>query len=79
MRGDENLIARLEAEHEELQLTRFGFEEAWAIGQELVAAGRRDALPIAIDISLNGQGATTAPIPVIVHLFPDTARGPIVR
>jgi uncharacterized protein (UPF0303 family) len=63
MTEDEALIARLKAEHEELQFTRFGFDEAWEIGQDLVAAGRRDALPIAIDISLNGQVLFHAALP----------------
>jgi uncharacterized protein (UPF0303 family) len=59
----EALIARLEAEHEELQFARFGFDDAWAIGQDLVAAGRRDGLPIAIDVSLNGQVLFHAGLP----------------
>jgi uncharacterized protein (UPF0303 family) len=59
----ETLIARLEAEHEELQFARFGFDEAWGIGQDLVAAGRRDALPIVVDISLNGQVLFHAGLP----------------
>ncbi|MFZ4616903.1 MAG: heme-degrading domain-containing protein [Rectinemataceae bacterium] len=55
MTEDEETIRGLKAEHEELQFLRFGFDEAWEIGQDLVAQGRRDKLPIAIDVSLNGQ------------------------
>jgi uncharacterized protein (UPF0303 family) len=63
MTEQEAAIARLEAEYEELQFSRFGFDEAWEIGRELVAAGRRDALPIAIDVSLNGQVLFHAALP----------------
>jgi uncharacterized protein (UPF0303 family) len=59
----EALIARLEAEYEELQFSRFGFDEAWRIGQDLVAAAQADALPIAIDVGLNGQTLFHAGLP----------------
>jgi uncharacterized protein (UPF0303 family) len=52
---DDTMIDRLEAEYEELQFTRFDFDDAWKIGQDLVATGRRDVLPIVIDIGMNGQ------------------------
>jgi uncharacterized protein (UPF0303 family) len=55
MTEDEETISRLKAEHEELQFLRFGFDEAWEIGQNLVAQARSDKLPIAVDVSLNGQ------------------------
>lgn len=63
MTDDDALIARLKAEYEELQFARFGFDEAWEIGQDLVAEGRRDALPIAIDIGLAGQTLFHAALP----------------
>jgi uncharacterized protein (UPF0303 family) len=59
----ETTIAQLDAEFEELQFERFGFEDAWRIGQDLVASGRRDALRIAIDISVNGQTLFHAALP----------------
>ncbi|MDP2791117.1 MAG: heme-degrading domain-containing protein [Rectinemataceae bacterium] len=59
----ETAIARIEAEFEELQFTHFGFEDAWRIGQDLVASGMRDSLPIAIDISVNGQTLFHAALP----------------
>lgn len=55
MTEHETTLARLAAEFDELQFESFGFDDAWQIGQDLVAAGRRDSLSIAIDISLNGQ------------------------
>jgi uncharacterized protein (UPF0303 family) len=55
MTEHETALARLAAEFDELQFESFGFDDAWQIGQDLVAAGRRDSLSIAIDISLNGQ------------------------
>lgn len=59
----EAMVARLEAEYEELQFAQFGFDDAWAIGQDLVAEGRRDSLPIAIDIGANGQTLFHASLP----------------
>ncbi len=59
----EAAIAQIDAEFEELQFAHFGFEEAWQIGQDLVASGRRDSLPIAIDISVNGQTLFHAALP----------------
>lgn len=56
-------LAELEAEREELQFPSFGFEDAWAIGSALVERGRREALPIAIDITLNGQVLFHADLP----------------
>ena len=63
MTDHETTIARLDAEFEELQFARFGFEDAWRIGQDLVAAARSDALRIAIDISVNGQTLFHAALP----------------
>ena len=56
-------LAQLEAEYEELQFSAFTFEDAWAIGSALVERGRRDALPIAIDITLNNQVLFHAALP----------------
>lgn len=56
-------LARLEAEHEELQFPSFGFGDAWAIGSSLVETGLRDSLPIAIDITVNGQVLFHAGLP----------------
>jgi uncharacterized protein (UPF0303 family) len=63
MTDREALIAALKAEHEDLQFSGFGFDEAWEIGRDLVDAGRRAALPIAIDIGLNGQTLFHAALP----------------
>ncbi|MEW6111649.1 MAG: heme-degrading domain-containing protein, partial [Spirochaetota bacterium] len=59
----ETLIRQMDSEFEELQFSAFGFEDAWQIGQYLVERGRRDSLPIAIDISLNGQTLFHAALP----------------
>lgn len=56
-------MARLAAEFEALQFDGFGFDDAWEIGRDLVATGRRDGLVIAIDISLNGQVLFHAGLP----------------
>ncbi len=56
-------LAQLEAEYEELQFPAFTFEDAWAIGSALVELGRRDSLPIAIDITLNNQVLFHAGLP----------------
>lgn len=63
MDKDENIIARLEAEFEELQFDRFGFEDAWAIGCDLVSAGKDANLAIAVDITVNGQVLFHAALP----------------
>jgi len=59
----EATIAALAAEHEELQFGTFGFDDAWAIGQDLVAEFKSAALPVAVDISLNGQTLFHAALP----------------
>jgi len=56
-------LAKLSAEYEDLQFSRFGFDEAWAIGQDLVAVGQREKLGIAIDITVNGQVLFHAGLP----------------
>jgi uncharacterized protein (UPF0303 family) len=44
-------LAELAAEEEELQLTRFTNDDAWALGSALVARGQAERLPIAIEVS----------------------------
>ena len=48
-------LKKLEKEFDELQFDRFGFDEAWAIGNDLVQTGLREKLGIAIDVTVNGQ------------------------
>jgi uncharacterized protein (UPF0303 family) len=55
MDGDDDLLARLEAEEEELQFTAFTNDTAWELGHALVAAARRDALAVTIDIRRGEQ------------------------
>jgi uncharacterized protein (UPF0303 family) len=63
MSESDTFFAQLESEYDELQFDRFGFDVAWALGQDLVAVGQRDGLPIAIDISANGQMLFHAGLP----------------
>lgn len=63
MTEHETTMARLAAEFDELQFDSFSFDDAWRIGQDLVAAGRRANLPIAIDVTLNGQTLFHAGLP----------------
>jgi uncharacterized protein (UPF0303 family) len=44
-------LTELAAEEEELQLTRFTNDDAWALGSALVARAQRERLPVAIDVS----------------------------
>src|SRR5215218_5022367 len=48
-------LAELAAEEEELQFTSFTNDYAWDLGSALVVTGRREHLPVAVDISRNGQ------------------------
>jgi uncharacterized protein (UPF0303 family) len=49
------LLQELEAEHATLRFKRFGFEEAWSIGQDLVARALGDGLAVTIDITIGQQ------------------------
>jgi uncharacterized protein (UPF0303 family) len=59
-------VAELAPEEEELQFTSFTNDDAWDLGCALVAAGREQSAPVAIDVVRNGhqlfhvalQGAT---------------------
>jgi uncharacterized protein (UPF0303 family) len=44
-------LTELTAEEAELQLTRLTNDDAWALGSALVARGRAEQLPIAIEVS----------------------------
>ena len=46
-------LAELAAEEDELQLTSFTNDDAWALGSALVATAREQAAPVAIEISRN--------------------------
>jgi uncharacterized protein (UPF0303 family) len=48
-------LAELAAEEDELQLVRFTNDDAWALGSALVARGRAERLPIAIEVSRHSQ------------------------
>ncbi|WP_347056977.1 heme-degrading domain-containing protein [Blastococcus sp. HT6-30] len=48
-------LADLAAEEAELQLTSFTNDDAWELGSALVAAARRAAAPVAVEISRNAH------------------------
>jgi uncharacterized protein (UPF0303 family) len=56
-------LAQLAAEEEELQLSVFTNDDAWELGSALVAAGREQGLPIAVDISRNRHQLFHASLP----------------
>jgi uncharacterized protein (UPF0303 family) len=59
----EELLRKLEAEMETLCFESFGFDDALAIGLDLVETARRKALPIAIDVTVNRQQLFHAALP----------------
>jgi uncharacterized protein (UPF0303 family) len=61
--SQEDLLPKLEAELETLHFPSFNFEDALAIGLDLVETGRRKALPIVIDVTVNRQQLFHAALP----------------
>ncbi len=56
MTGDaQDLIARLEAQEQELVFTRFDNADAWNLGSAMVAAATERSLPVTIDIRRHGH------------------------
>ena len=55
MSGDDDVLARLLAEEEELQFAAFTNDTAWELGHALVAAARRDGLAVTVDIRRGEQ------------------------
>ena len=55
MDSDDDLLARLLAEEEELQFDAFTNETAWELGHALVDAARRDGLSVTVDIRRGEQ------------------------
>jgi len=56
-------LAELTAEEEELQFSGFTHDDAWTLGSALVAAGRAQGAPIAVDISRNRHQLFHAALP----------------
>ncbi|MEX5719130.1 heme-degrading domain-containing protein [Geodermatophilus maliterrae] len=48
-------VPELAAEEDDLQVTSFTNDDAWALGSALVATARADGAPVAIEVSRNGQ------------------------
>lgn len=55
MMSDEDQIAELRREQDEVRFPYFNADLAWKIGARLHARAERDAMPIAIEISMAGQ------------------------
>ena len=60
---DTDVFAQLAAEQEEIKFARFTFDDALAIGLDLVDTARRDRLAITIDVSIAGQQLFHAALP----------------
>ena len=56
-------LAQLAAEEEELQFSTFTNDDAWELGAALVAAGRADGAPTAIDVTRNRHQLFHAALP----------------
>lgn len=50
MAGDATWLERLEAEHRDLQLSRFDRHDAWLLGSAIAERALREALPVAVDV-----------------------------
>ena len=61
--SNERVLTELLAEQESLQFTRFGFDEAYAIGQDLVEHARRERLAVTVDVMVSGQQLFHAALP----------------
>jgi uncharacterized protein (UPF0303 family) len=56
-------LADLAAEEEDLQFSGFTNDDAWDLGSALVAAGRHESAPIAVDITRNRHQLFHAALP----------------
>jgi uncharacterized protein (UPF0303 family) len=56
-------LAELAGHEEELQFSRFTNDDAWDLGTALVARAREQQLPVAVDVSRNGQQLFHAALP----------------
>jgi uncharacterized protein (UPF0303 family) len=63
MTDAEPSLVDLAAEEEELQFATFTLHDAWDLGAALVTAGRRSALPVAVDITRNRHQLFHAALP----------------
>lgn len=61
--SESELLKQLTAEQDSLQFSRFGFDDALAIGLDLVETARREKKVITIDVSTNGQQLFHAALP----------------
>ena len=61
--SESELLKKLTAEQDSLQFSRFGFDDALAIGLDLVETARREKKVITIDVSTNGQQLFHAALP----------------
>ena len=61
--NDSNNLDALLAEEQELQFPSFGADVAWALGSHIYQRAKAGSLPIAIEISRNGQQLFFAALP----------------
>ena len=61
--SQEGLLEELIAEQGSLQFERFDFDDAYAIGLDLVAMARKEKRAVTIDIAVNGQQLFHAALP----------------
>lgn len=61
--SESELLKQLTTEQDSLQFSRFGFDDALAIGLDLVETARREKKVITIDVSTNGQQLFHAALP----------------
>lgn len=61
--SDEELIAALEAQEQDLVFTRFDNTDAWRLGAAMAEAAMERALPVTIDIRRHGQQLFHAALP----------------
>ena len=59
----EDLLEELFAEQGRLQFERFDFDDAYAIGLDLVAIAREEKRAVTVDIAVNGQQLFHAALP----------------
>lgn len=57
------LLKQLIAEQEQLKFARFSFDDALAIGLDLVDTARRERLAVTVDIAVSGQQLFHAALP----------------
>ena len=61
--NQDEFLEQLVSEQDSLQFSRFDFDDAFAIGLDLVETARKDKLMITVDVAINGQQLFHAALP----------------